>query len=144
MLSPGLLLSIWGFGKSNCRAPLFLPVLWGGSGNKEILEYTKVSQINLVLTGSSEGEIIPFTGAVSAGIRMLPGSWQAPLHQEHPASQASPFLINTLGFPYFLGKPAQPVKRELLRHRDYKVDLESKLGKTIVITKTTPQSEMGG
>uniref|UniRef100_A0A671N6Y7 Uncharacterized protein n=1 Tax=Sinocyclocheilus anshuiensis TaxID=1608454 RepID=A0A671N6Y7_9TELE len=42
------------------------------------------------------------------------------------------------------GKPVPPVKRELLRHRDYKVDLESKLGKTLVITKTTPQAEMGG
>ncbi|XP_031698406.1 zinc finger matrin-type protein 2-like, partial [Anarrhichthys ocellatus] len=42
------------------------------------------------------------------------------------------------------GKIAPPVKRDLLRHRDYKVDLESKLGKTIVITKTTPQAEMGG
>uniref|UniRef100_A0A3Q2PR73 Zinc finger matrin-type protein 2 n=1 Tax=Fundulus heteroclitus TaxID=8078 RepID=A0A3Q2PR73_FUNHE len=42
------------------------------------------------------------------------------------------------------GKLPLPVKRELLRHRDYKVDLESKLGKTIVITKTTPQAEMGG
>lgn len=42
------------------------------------------------------------------------------------------------------GKTAPPVKRDLLRHRDYKVDLESKLGKTIVITKTTPQAEMGG
>ncbi|XP_056359151.1 zinc finger matrin-type protein 2-like [Oenanthe melanoleuca] len=42
------------------------------------------------------------------------------------------------------GKPAQPVQRELLQHRGYKVDLESKLGRTIFTTKTTPQSEMGG
>ncbi|KAI9522796.1 zinc finger, matrin-type 2 [Dissostichus eleginoides] len=42
------------------------------------------------------------------------------------------------------GKLPPPVKRDMLRHRDYKVDLESKLGKTIVITKTTPQAEMGG
>ena len=36
------------------------------------------------------------------------------------------------------------VKRALLKHRDYKVDLESKLGKTTIITKNTPQSQTGG
>ncbi|KAL8576372.1 zinc finger, matrin-type 2 [Nucella lapillus] len=37
-----------------------------------------------------------------------------------------------------------PVKRELLKPRDYKVDLDSKLGKSVVITKTTPASQQGG
>uniref|UniRef100_A0A0B6Y860 U1-type domain-containing protein n=1 Tax=Arion vulgaris TaxID=1028688 RepID=A0A0B6Y860_9EUPU len=37
-----------------------------------------------------------------------------------------------------------PVKRELLKPRDYKVDLDSKLGKSQVITKTTPASQQGG
>ena len=36
------------------------------------------------------------------------------------------------------------LKRALLKHRDYKVDLESKLGKTTIITKNTPQSQTGG
>merc|ERR1712087_923930 len=37
-----------------------------------------------------------------------------------------------------------PVKRELLKPREYKVDLDSKLGKSVVITKTTPASQQGG
>eukprot|EP00088_Acartia_fossae_P050485 TRINITY_DN56578_c0_g1_i1.p1 TRINITY_DN56578_c0_g1~~TRINITY_DN56578_c0_g1_i1.p1 ORF type:complete len:201 (+),score=64.41 TRINITY_DN56578_c0_g1_i1:40-642(+) len=38
----------------------------------------------------------------------------------------------------------EKVKRELLQRRDYQVDLDSKLGKSVVITKNTPQSATGG
>ncbi|KAK3099774.1 hypothetical protein FSP39_009474 [Pinctada imbricata] len=37
-----------------------------------------------------------------------------------------------------------PTKRSLLQPRDYKVDLDSKLGRSQVITKTTPSSQQGG
>jgi len=37
-----------------------------------------------------------------------------------------------------------PVKRSLLQRRDYKVDLDSKLGKSVVITKNTASSNSGG
>ncbi|XP_064405568.1 zinc finger matrin-type protein 2-like [Halichondria panicea] len=40
--------------------------------------------------------------------------------------------------------PSAPVKREMLKARDYRVDLDSRLGRSIVITKNTPQAQTGG
>lgn len=35
-------------------------------------------------------------------------------------------------------------KPEMLKARDYKIDLESKLGKTVIISKATPANLAGG
>lgn len=37
-----------------------------------------------------------------------------------------------------------PVKRALLQRREYQVDLDSKLGKSVVITKNSPSCHTGG
>jgi len=41
-------------------------------------------------------------------------------------------------------KKGPPIKRDLLKTREYKVDLDSKLGKSIVINKNTPTWQSGG
>jgi len=44
----------------------------------------------------------------------------------------------------FTARPEKPVQREKLKARSYKIDLDSRLGKSVVISKTTPASESGG
>jgi hypothetical protein len=61
----------------------------------------------------------------------------------------------------FVGKSTEKTiaqNKDMLKHRDYKVitiikyhyiifyqiDLDGKLGKTVVVTKTTPQAQSGG
>ncbi|EGT56671.1 hypothetical protein CAEBREN_20770 [Caenorhabditis brenneri] len=41
-------------------------------------------------------------------------------------------------------KDEPKVKREMLQAREYAVDLDSKVGKSVVITKATPSAETGG
>ena len=70
--------------------------------------------------------------------------------RESPAAQCVYFLLSERlkeDLDFLDGKASSstepPVQREKLKARDYAVDLQSRLGKSQVITKTTPLAEQG-
>lgn len=72
-------------------------------------------------------------------------NWQAPDHRRKwDVEEFEKLAAKRLEDDEEEDDEEKPKKRELLKQRDYRVDLDSRLGKSIVITKNTPASQAGG
>lgn len=70
-------------------------------------------------------------------------TWDASEYEEKAKKRLEEDLA-LLNDDYISKDDEEVVKREKLKARDYQVDLSSRLGKSQVITKTTPLQEQGG
>lgn len=71
-------------------------------------------------------------------------TWDTDKYVEKAKERLEEDLAFLEGRPLKKDDDDEPVRREKLKARDYTVDLHSRLGKSQVITKTTPLAEQGG
>ena len=94
--------------------------------------------------GSSKGTEKPSASKSSGGSGdHFRRTWDAKEYEEKAKTRLEEDL-RLLHQDLIKPKTTEVIQREQLKARDYTVDLNSKLGKSQVITKTTPLQEQGG